>query len=99
MELRRRGWTVNRKRVYRILRRDNLLCMRPRKFVVTTEFQDAYFVLNDLVSVFIDILLLALCAMYQKMSDQVVARALHSTAECGNQSGFTRMCNRKTFDY
>jgi transposase InsO family protein len=36
-ELRRRGWTVNPKRVYRILREDNLLCARKRKFVVTTD--------------------------------------------------------------
>ena len=35
-ELRRRGWTVNPKRVYRILREDNLLCVRKRKFVVAT---------------------------------------------------------------
>jgi hypothetical protein len=35
-ELRRRGWEVNPKRVYRILREDNLLCLRRRKFVVTT---------------------------------------------------------------
>lgn len=35
-ELRRRGWRVNPKRVYRILREDNLLCLRKRKFVVTT---------------------------------------------------------------
>jgi transposase InsO family protein len=35
-ELRRRGWTVNPKRVYRLLREDNLLCVRKRKFVVTT---------------------------------------------------------------
>jgi transposase InsO family protein len=35
-ELRRRGWTVNAKRVYRLLREDNLLCVRKRKFVVTT---------------------------------------------------------------
>jgi putative transposase len=35
-ELRRRGWTVNEKRVYRLLREDNLLCVRKRKFVVTT---------------------------------------------------------------
>ena len=35
-ELRRRGWIVNPKRVYRILREDNLLCMRKRKFIVTT---------------------------------------------------------------
>jgi len=36
-ELRRRGWTVNPKRVYRILREDNLLCGRKRKFIVTTD--------------------------------------------------------------
>lgn len=36
-ELRRRGWEVNPKRVYRILREDNLLCLRRRKFVVTTD--------------------------------------------------------------
>jgi transposase InsO family protein len=36
-ELRRRGWTVNPKRVYRILREDNLLCVRRRKFIVTTD--------------------------------------------------------------
>ena len=36
-ELRRRGWTVNPKRVYRLLWEDNLLCVRKRKFVVTTD--------------------------------------------------------------
>ena len=36
-ELRRRGWTVNPKRVYRILREDNLVCVRKRKFIVTTD--------------------------------------------------------------
>jgi len=36
-ELRRRGWKVNPKRVYRLLREDNLLCVRRRKFVVTTD--------------------------------------------------------------
>ena len=35
-ELRRRGWRVNAKRVYRLMREDNLLCVRKRKFVVTT---------------------------------------------------------------
>ena len=35
--LRRQGWTVNPKRVYRLMRRDNLLCLRKRKFVVTTD--------------------------------------------------------------
>jgi transposase InsO family protein len=36
-ELRRRGWKVNPKRVYRLMREDNLLCLRKRKFVVTTD--------------------------------------------------------------
>ena len=36
-ELRRRGWKVNHKRVRRLLREDNLLCLRKRKFVVTTD--------------------------------------------------------------
>ena len=38
-ELRRRGWTVNPKRVHRLMREDNLLCVRKRKFVVTTDSQ------------------------------------------------------------
>jgi putative transposase len=36
-ELHRRGWVVNWKRVYRLMREDNLLCVRKRKFVVTTD--------------------------------------------------------------
>ena len=36
-ELRREGWTVNPKLVYRLMREDNLLCVRKRKFVVTTD--------------------------------------------------------------
>jgi putative transposase len=36
-ELRERGWKVNSKRVYRLMREDNLLCVRKRKFVVTTD--------------------------------------------------------------
>ena len=36
-ELQRRGWVVNHKRVYRLMREDNLLCLRRRKFVVTTD--------------------------------------------------------------
>jgi putative transposase len=35
-ELRRQGWVVNHKRVRRIMREDNLLCLRKRKFVVMT---------------------------------------------------------------
>jgi putative transposase len=36
-ELRRQGWTVNPKRVYRLMREDNLLCVRRRQFLVTTD--------------------------------------------------------------
>ena len=36
-ELKRRGWAVNHKRVYRLMREDNLLCLRRRKFVLTTD--------------------------------------------------------------
>lgn len=36
-ELKRRGWTVNHKRVGRIMQEDNLLCLRKRKFMVTTD--------------------------------------------------------------
>jgi putative transposase len=36
-ELRRQGWRVNPKRVYRLMREDNLLCVRGRKFLVTTD--------------------------------------------------------------
>ena len=39
VELQRRGWAVNHKRVYRLMRQDNLLCLRRRKFVVTTDSQ------------------------------------------------------------
>jgi putative transposase len=37
VQLRRQGWRVNHKRVLRIMREDNLLCLRRRKFVVTTD--------------------------------------------------------------
>jgi putative transposase len=36
-ELRRQGWKVGPNRVLRLMRRDNLLCVRKRKFVVTTD--------------------------------------------------------------
>jgi len=35
--LRRQGWTVNPKRVHRLMREDNLRCVRKRKYVVTTD--------------------------------------------------------------
>jgi putative transposase len=36
-ELKRRGWKAGHRRVGRIMREDNLLCLRKRKFVVTTD--------------------------------------------------------------
>src|SRR6202166_3600389 len=36
-ELQQRGFTVNHKRVLRMMRQDNLLCVRRRAFVVTTD--------------------------------------------------------------
>jgi putative transposase len=36
-ELRRRGMLVNRKRVARIMREDNLLAVQPRQYIVTTD--------------------------------------------------------------
>jgi len=36
-ELHRRGWQANHKRVLEIMREDNLLCLRRRKFVKTTD--------------------------------------------------------------
>lgn len=41
-ELKRRGWEVNHKRVGRILHEDNLLCLRRRKLVVTTDSNHSF---------------------------------------------------------
>ena len=48
-ELKRRGRTVNRKRVQRLMRQDNLLCLRKRKFVVTTDSDHGLRVYPNLV--------------------------------------------------
>jgi transposase InsO family protein len=36
-ELKRQGWQVNYKRVLRLMRLDNLLCLRKRRFIATTD--------------------------------------------------------------
>lgn len=36
-ELKARGWEVNRKRIQRLMREDNLLCVAKRKFIATTD--------------------------------------------------------------
>jgi putative transposase len=47
-ELERRGWKVNHKRVARILREDNLLCLRRKKFVVTTDSNHGFHIYPNL---------------------------------------------------
>jgi putative transposase len=41
-ELHRRGWTVNAKRVLRIMREETLLCQLQRRFVVTTDSRHGF---------------------------------------------------------
>lgn len=47
-ELQRRGFQVNHKRVLRLLREDNLLCLRRRSFVCTTDSQHPFAVYPNL---------------------------------------------------
>jgi putative transposase len=49
-ELKRRGWKVNHKRVRRIMKEDNLLCLRRRKFVITTDSTHGYGVYPNLAA-------------------------------------------------
>jgi transposase InsO family protein len=49
-ELKRRGWEVNHKRVRRIMREDNLLCLRRRRFVSTTDSGHGYAVYPNLAA-------------------------------------------------
>jgi transposase InsO family protein len=48
-ELKRKDWKVNHKRVHRIMREDNLLCLRRRKFVITTDSGHALPIYANLV--------------------------------------------------
>jgi putative transposase len=48
--LRDEGWPVNRKRVLRLMREDNLLCLPKRPFVLTTESRHPYGVFPNLVA-------------------------------------------------
>ena len=41
-QLQRDGWSVNHKRVLRIMREESLLCQLKRRFVVTTDSGHAY---------------------------------------------------------
>jgi putative transposase len=47
-ELRRRGWKINPKRVRRIMREDSLLCLRRRKYLVTTDSRHRFAVYPNL---------------------------------------------------
>src|SRR2546427_5707826 len=46
--LQREGWLVNHKRVLRLMREDNLLSLRRKKFVVTTESRHEYAIYPNL---------------------------------------------------
>ena len=48
-ELCRRGWTVNHKRVLRVMRQESLLCQIKRRFVVTTDAAHAFGVYPNLL--------------------------------------------------
>lgn len=47
-ELRHQGWVANHKRVLRLMREDNLLCLRKRRFVLTTDSRHPYGVFPNL---------------------------------------------------
>jgi putative transposase len=49
-ELRAQGWVVNRKRVLRLMREDNLLCLQKRRFVLTTDSRHPYGVFPNLTT-------------------------------------------------
>jgi putative transposase len=52
-ELKRQGWTANHKRVGRILREDNLLCLRKKKFHATTDSKHGFPVFPNLTRNFV----------------------------------------------
>jgi putative transposase len=48
--LRAQGWVVDRKRVLRLMREDNLLCLQKRRFVLTTDSHHPYGVFPNLTT-------------------------------------------------
>jgi putative transposase len=48
-QLKRDGWVVNHKRVLRLMREDNLLCLRKKRFVSTTDSNHALGIYPNLV--------------------------------------------------
>jgi len=48
-ELRRQGWSVNRKRVLRIMREESLLCQLRRRFVPTTDSAHTFGIYPNLI--------------------------------------------------
>jgi len=47
-ELKRRGFVVNHKRVLRVMREDNLLCLRKKSFIKTTDSNHKHFIYPNL---------------------------------------------------
>lgn len=52
-ELKRQGWGVNHKRVGRIMREDNLLCLRKRQFRITTDSRHGFRICPNLTRNFV----------------------------------------------
>jgi putative transposase len=47
-ELHAQGWVVNRKRVLRLMREDNLLCLRKRRYLLTTDSRHPFAIYPNL---------------------------------------------------
>ena len=43
-QLRHEGWAINHKRIARIMAEDNLLCVRRRRFILTTDSRHDFLV-------------------------------------------------------
>jgi transposase InsO family protein len=52
VEIKRQGFTINHKRVLRMMREDNLLCVRRRSFVVTTDSRHNFRIYPNLAAKF-----------------------------------------------
>lgn len=49
IELDKRGWVVNHKRLLRLMKQDNLLCLRKRRYVLTTDSHHPFAIYPNLV--------------------------------------------------
>lgn len=87
-QLQREGWVVNHKRVLRLMREDNLLCVRKRRFVLTTDSDHGLLVYPNLVPT------LSVTGLNQLwLSDITYVRLLHEFIYLAViLDGFSRRC-------